>query len=603
MRLELEEKLARLPDRPGVYIMRDAQGKIIYVGKAASLKNRVRSYFHGQHPPRTEVMVRQIADVEYILTENEVEALILECNLIKEHRPRYNVNLKDDKTYPYLKITVQEEFPRLQVTRRIIRDGSRYFGPYTRAGALKETLKLLGHLFPVRTCRETPLKGKSRPCLNAHIGQCLAPCTGRVSAEEYRKAVTNMILFLEGKQEDVVRALRSEMEEAAEKLEFERAARLRDRLKAVQEVLEQQKVVSPDGEDRDAIALVREQDEAVAMVFFVRQGKVVGREHFFLEGQAGLKTEEVMAALVKQYYSRGVEIPPEILLNEPIEDKETIEAWLSRLRGRKVSIKVPRRGEKARLLGMVYENALTVLQEYLAAQRRQEESAELALEELRRYLGLPGWPHRMEAFDISNLQGSEMVGSMVVFEAGQPRPSAYRRFRIQKVQGPNDFAALQEVLERRFKRWHEGDPKFAIRPDFILIDGGRGQLSAVREVMRKLGVEDIPTFSLAKGEELLYREGDASPLELPRESAALHLLQRLRDEAHRFAVTYHRQRREKAGLGSVLDEIPGIGPKRKRALLRHFGSLEGIRRASLEELCRVEGMNKAVALKIKEALG
>lgn len=600
--MKLEEKLARLPDHPGVYLMRDAQGKIIYVGKAASLKNRVRSYFHGQHPPRVEAMVRQIADLEYILTDNEVEALILECNLIKEHRPRYNVNLKDDKSYPYLKITVQEDFPRLQVTRRIIRDGSRYFGPYTRAGALKETLKLLGNLFPVRTCRDTPLKPKSRPCLNAHIGRCLAPCTGRVSPTEYRQAVTSLVLFLEGKQEDVVRALRSEMEEAAEKLEFERAARLRDRLKAIQEVLEQQKVVSPDLEDRDAIALAREQDEAVGMIFFIRQGKVIGREHFFLEGQAGLKTEEVMAALVKQYYSRGVEIPPEILLHDAIEDKETIEAWLSRLRGRKVSIKVPRRGGKVKLLAMVYENALNVLQEHQQARERQEASAQLALEELKRYLGLPGLPQRMEAFDISNLQGSEAVGSMVVFERGQPQPAAYRRFRIKNVKGPNDFASLQEVLERRFKRLREGDPKFSVRPDFILIDGGRGQLSAAREVMRRLGVADIPTFSLAKGEELLYREGEASPLELPRDSAALHLLQRLRDEAHRFAITYHRQRREKGALGSVLDEIPGVGPKRKRSLLRHFGTLENIRRASLEELSRVEGMNRAVALKIKEFL-
>ncbi|MGI9952191.1 excinuclease ABC subunit UvrC [Moorellaceae bacterium AZ2] len=600
--MKLEEKLACLPDHPGVYLMRDSDGRIIYVGKAASLKNRVRSYFHGQRPPRVEALVRQIADLEYILTDNEVEALILECNLIKEHRPRYNVNLKDDKTYPYLKITVQEEFPRLQVTRRVLRDGSRYFGPYTHVGALKETLKLLGYLFPVRTCRDMPLKPRSRPCLNAHIGRCLAPCTGRISPAEYRQAVSNMILFLEGKQEDVVRALRSEMEEAAAKLEFERAARLRDRLRAVQEVLEQQKVVSPDFDDRDAIALAREQGEAVGMLFFIRQGKIIGREHFFLEGQDGLKTEEVMAALVKQYYSRGGEIPPEILLHDPIEDQETIQAWLSRQRGRKVSIKVPRRGEKAKLLAMVYENARTVLREHLLARERQEASAGTALEELKEILALPTLPHRMEAFDISNLQGSEVVGSMVVFEKGQPQPAAYRRFRIKNVKGPNDFASLQEVLERRFRRLKEGDPKFSVRPDLVLIDGGRGQLNAAREVMRRLGVEDIPTFSLAKEEELLYREEEASPLELPRDSAALRLLQRLRDEAHRFAITFHRQRRLKRTLTSVLDDIPGVGPKRKRSLLRHFGSLENIRRASVEELSRVEGMNRAVALKIKEML-
>ncbi|HBT48249.1 MAG TPA: excinuclease ABC subunit C [Peptococcaceae bacterium] len=600
--MQLEEKLARLPDHPGVYLMRDAGGQIIYVGKAASLKNRVRSYFHGQRPPRVEALVRQVADLEYILTDNEVEALILECNLIKEHRPRYNVNLKDDKTYPYLKITVQEEFPRLQVTRRVVRDGSRYFGPYTRVGSLKETLKLLGHLFPVRTCRDTPLKAKGRPCLNAHIGRCLAPCTGRVSPEEYRKAVVNMILFLEGKQEDVVRALRSEMEEAAARLEFERAARLRDRLRAVQEVLEQQRVVSHDFDDRDAIALAREQGEAVGMLFFIRQGKVIGREHFFLEGQDGLKTEEVMAALVKQYYSRGGEIPPEILLHDPIEDRETIEAWLTHRRGRKVRIKVPRRGEKAKLLAMVYENARTVLQEHLLARERREAGAAAALEELKEFLALPAPPHRMEAYDISNLQGSEVVGSMVVFEKGRPQPAAYRRFRIKNVKGPNDFASLQEVLERRFRRLKEGDPKFSAQPDLVLIDGGRGQLTAAREVMQRLGVGDIPTFSLAKGEELLYRAEEAAPLQLPRDGAALRLLQNLRDEAHRFAITFHRQRRLKASTASALDDIPGVGPKRKRNLLRHFGSLDNIRRASVEELARVEGMNRAVALKIKEVL-
>ncbi|SMB91498.1 Excinuclease ABC subunit C [Thermanaeromonas toyohensis ToBE] len=599
----LEEKLAHLPDHPGVYLMRDAQGQVIYVGKAASLRNRVRSYFHGQHPPRIQALVRQVADVEYILTDNEVEALALECNLIKEYRPRYNINLKDDKSYPYLRLTLQEEFPHLEVTRRIVQDGSRYFGPYTRVGALKETLKLLGSLFPLRTCRDTPLKLKSRPCLNAHLGRCLAPCTGKVSSEEYRRAVQEMILFLEGKQGDLIRRLRSEMEEAAKKLEFERAARLRDRIKAIEEVLAQQKVISPGREDRDAIALAREHDEAVGMIFFIREGKLIGREHFFLEGQAGLEAREVMAALVKQFYSRGVEIPPEILLEEEAEDQETIATWLSQLKGSKVSIKVPRRGEKARLMSMVRENAFSVLKEYLLAREREEVSSQQALEELKDVLSLPAIPWRMEAFDISNLQGTEAVGSMVVFVGGRPDPSSYRRFRIKNVQGPNDYACLQEVLSRRFRRLAEGDPKFSARPDFVLIDGGQGQLSAAREVMRRLGVQDIPTFSLAKGEELIFREGDAQPLVLPKDSIGLRLLQRLRDEAHRFAITYHRQRRDKGALASVLDDIPGIGPKRKRALLRHFGSVENIRRASLEELLQVEGMNRVVAARLKEILG
>ncbi|MCG0277452.1 MAG: excinuclease ABC subunit UvrC [Thermanaeromonas sp.] len=598
----LEEKLAHLPDHPGVYLMRDARGQVIYVGKAASLRNRVRSYFHGQHPPRIQALVRQVADVEYILTDNEVEALALECNLIKEYRPRYNINLKDDKSYPYLRLTLQEEFPHLEVTRRVVQDGSRYFGPYTRVGALKETLKLLGSLFPVRTCRDTPLKPKSRPCLNAHLGRCLAPCTGKVSAAEYRQAVQEMVLFLEGKQGDLIRRLRAEMEEAAEKLEFERAARLRDRIRAIEEVLAHQKVISPGRENRDCIALAREQNEAVGMIFFIREGKLIGREHFFLEGQAGLDDKEVMAALVKQFYSRGMEVPPEVLLSEEAEDQETIAAWLSGLRGSKVTVKVPRRGEKAKLINMVRENALSVLREHLLAREREEAGFQEALEELKEVLALPALPQRMEAFDISNLQGTEMVGSMVVFIGGRPDPSSYRRFRIKDVQGPNDFASLKEVLFRRFKRLAQGDPKFSARPDLVLIDGGRGQLSAAREVMRELGVEDIPTFSLAKGEELIFREGDARPLALPKDSAALRLLQRLRDEAHRFAITYHRQRRSKGALASVLDDIPGVGPKRKRALLRHFGSVENIRRASLEDLLQVEGMNKAVAARIKEVL-
>nr|WP_245907706.1 excinuclease ABC subunit UvrC [Moorella humiferrea] len=602
--MDLEEKLARLPDHPGVYIMRDAQGEIIYVGKAASLKKRVRSYFRGQHPPRTQVMVEKIADIEYILTDNEVEALILECNLIKEHRPRYNVSLKDDKSYPYIKITLQEQFPRLQITRSLVRDGSRYFGPYTNVGALRETLKILRSLFPVRTCRETPLQFRSRPCLNAHINRCLAPCSGRVNQEVYRQAVDNIILFLEGKHTALIKELKEQMTAAAERLEFEKAARLRDQLRAVEEVCARQKITAAGGdEDADAVAFAREGEAALGLIFFSRNGKVIGRDHFFLTGTEGLSRGEVMAALLKEYYSRGVEIPPQILLHDEPEDAETIASWLGRLRGGRVELKVPKRGSKLKLLQLVHENAVNLLQEHLLARQRQEEGGKAALMELQQALGLPRLPRRMEAYDISNFQGSSAVGAMAVFVDGRPLTSAYRRFQIKTVKAPNDFASLQEVLTRRFRRAAEGDARFAELPDFVLIDGGLGQLHAAREVMAAQGVAAIPTFALAKEEELLFREGSPEPIRLPRDGRALKLLQHLRDEVHRFAITYHRQKREKSAYRSVLDDIPGVGPKRKRALLRHFGSVERISRATLEELLEVEGMNRAVAARILEGLG
>ncbi|KYH31509.1 excinuclease ABC subunit UvrC [Neomoorella mulderi] len=601
--MDLEEKLARLPDHPGVYLMRDAKGEIIYVGKAASLKNRVRSYFRGQHPPRTQVLVSHIADFEYILTDNEVEALILECNLIKEHRPRYNVSLKDDKSYPYIKITTQEQFPRLQITRSLVRDGSRYFGPYTNVGALRETLKILRGLFPVRTCRETPLQHRSRPCLNAHINRCLAPCSGKVNPEAYREAVDNIVLFLEGKHTTLVKELKEQMEAAAGRLEFEKAARLRDQLRAVQEVCERQKLAAASGEDADAVAFAREGEAALGLIFFSRGGKVIGRDHFFLTGTEGLSRGEIMAALLKEYYSRGVEIPPQILLHDEPDDAATIARWLGRLRGGRVELKVPKRGSKLKLLQLVHENAVSLLQEHLLARRRQEEGGKAALMELQQALGLPRLPRRMEAYDISNFQGSSPVGAMAVFVDGRPLTSAYRRFQIKTVKGPNDFASLQEVLSRRFRRAAGQDPRFAELPDFVLIDGGLGQLHAAREVMAAMGVAAIPTFALAKEEELLFREGSHEPVRLPRDSRALQLLQYLRDEVHRFAITYHRQKREKGAYRSVLDDIPGVGPKRKKALLRHFGSVAKIREATLDELMAVEGMNRAVAVRILEGLG
>jgi len=599
----LEDKLERLPDRPGVYLMRNAQGEIIYVGKAASLKNRVRSYFRGQHPPRTAVMVSHIADIEYILTDNEVEALVLECNLIKEYRPRYNVYLKDDKSYPYIKITVQEQFPRVQVTRTVVKDGSRYFGPYTNVGSLKETLKLLRSLFPVRNCKATPLQPRSRPCLNAHIGRCLAPCTGQVDAAVYREAVNKVVLFLEGRYTALVQELKQQMEAAADRLEFEKAARLRDQLRAVEDVCKRQKIAAASGGNADTIALARQDEAALGLIFFSRGGKVIGRDHFFLTGTAGKSRAEVMAALLKGYYSRGVEIPPEIHLHDEPEDSTTITRWLCHLRGSRVNLKIPRRGTKLKLLRLVHENALSLLQEHLLSQQRQEEGGKGALAELQRLLELPRLPRRMEAYDISNFQGSNQVGAMAVFINGQSQPSAYRRFQIKTVQGPNDYASLQEILSRRLRRAAEQDTRFVELPDLILIDGGLGQLRAARKIMASLGVEAIPTFALAKEEELLFREGSSEPLRLPRDSRGLQLLQRLRDEVHRFAVTYHRQKRDKSACRSLLDEIPGVGTKRKKALMRRFGSVARISEATLEELMAVEGMNRTVACRILEGLG
>jgi len=595
------EKLEHIPEKPGVYIMRDRAGEVIYVGKAVSLKNRVRSYFSGQQTPKVRVLVSRVADLEYIVTDSEVEALILECNLIKRYRPRYNVNLKDDKNYPYLKVTFQEEFPRLVITRNMVKDGAKYYGPYTNAGALHDTVSVLRKIFRLRTCSEGQFSNRQRPCLNYYIKRCDAPCMGYISPEAYREVIKEVCLFLDGRQEDLVRRLQERMEEAAARLEFERAARLRDQLQAVRQVLERQKMVSKGMQDQDIIAFAREGDEACFQIFFVRQGKVVGREHYFLEGTGDLERPEIMAAFLKRYYDRVPFIPREILLAEETAEKAVLEEWLSQKRGRRVYLQVPKRGEKAKLAAMVAKNALLVLQEREADGQREEEKAAAALEELAERLSLPIPPERIECYDISNIQGTLAVGSMVVFTAGKPDKKEYRRFRIKTVRGPDDYAMLREVLYRRFRRTldagEEGGEEggFGKLPDLILIDGGKGQLAAAREVLQRVGFEDIPVFSLAERNEEVYAPGEEKPLLLPRNSEALYLLQRLRDEAHRFALEYHRRLRKKQLSRSLLDEIPGIGSRRKKALLRHFGSLRGIAGASLEELAAVPGMNRQAA--------
>ncbi len=603
--MTLEEKLKYLPAKPGVYLMKDENDEIIYVGKARLLRDRVRSYFRGvkSQPAKVRALVEKIADFEYIVTDTEVEALILECNLIKRHRPRYNVNLKDDKHYPYLKVTVNEEFPRVVVTRSMKKDGAKYFGPYTQVGAMRETLRLLQKLFPVRSCKQPVVDKKSRPCLNAHIQRCLSPCSGRVSAGEYGEMVRELVLFLEGKQDRVIRRLQERMNRASGQLEFEKAAKLRDQLQAVEKVVARQKIISSALEDQDIIAFARGDNEVCVQVFFVRQGKLLGRNHFFLKGTGEMSRSDVMTAFIKQYYSRVEQPPRQIILQEPVEDEDLIAEWLREKRGSKVYLKVPQRGEKRKLVEMVARNALMQLQEEELSRRKKEMSGEKALLELQERLGLEKLPRRIECYDISNIQGANPVGSMVVFVDGQPKTDHYRRFKIKTVAGADDFASMAEVIGRRFRRVKEEKADgFHVLPDLVIVDGGKGQLGAARRVMRELGVADIPTFGLAKAEELLFREGNPQPVRLPENSEGLYLLQRSRDEAHRFAVSYHRQLRQKHSRRSLLDEVPGIGPKRKQALLRCFGSVKRISEAALEELAAVPGMNEKAARQLLEHL-
>ncbi len=613
--MRLEEKLKYLPAGPGVYLYKDEAGKIIYVGKALSLKNRVRSYFQpgAQQPPKTRLMLEKVADLDIIVTDSEVEALILEQNLIKEHRPRYNVMYKDDKSYPYLKVTLGEDFPRVMITRRHIKDGARYFGPYTRVGAVNETMRLLKKIFPFRSCKQKEPAVRSRPCLNYHINRCLGPCSGQVDRDKYRSMINEVCLFLEGRQEDLIKILAARMEEAAAKLEFERAAQLRDQLQAVREVVERQKIITGGFEDQDVVAVAQAPDEACVMVFFVRGGKLIGREHFILKGTEGLSGQDVLTAFIKQYYTDVDFVPGEILLAAEVgEEQPVIETWLTGKRGTRVFLKTPRRGEKKKLVEMVAKNASLTLEQVRLAEESRRDSTVEALAELAGKLGLEKPPFRLECYDISNTQGVDSVAAMAVFEEGKPAPDQYRRFKIRNVEGPDDFASIQEALRRRFARAVEErellstgqisskEAKFHVLPDLVIIDGGKGQLSAARHVMRQLGFSRIPAFGLAKEEELLFAEGQADPINLPQTSRALQLLQRLRDETHRFAVTYHRSLRGKASLKSLLDEVEGIGEVRRRTLLRAFGSLREIEKATPEQLAAVKGMNKKAAQAVYE---
>ncbi len=584
------EKLKLLPDSPGVYIMKDDHGRIIYVGKAIVLKNRVRQYFQNNrsHTPKVRAMVSHVADFEIIMTHSEVEALILECNLIKKHRPRYNISLKDDKSYPYVKVTVNEEYPRVFLTHRVQKDGARYFGPYTNVTAVHESLKLLRRLFPLRTCRHL----QERPCLEYHIRRCLAPCAGKVTKEEYAAMIRAVLLFLEGRTEDVERELSQRMAKAAA-YHFEVAARLRDQLQAVRKVAEKQNIVTGSG-NQDAVGMARSEVGVCVQIFFIRAGKMIGREHFLLQGSEEESDEDILTAFLQQYYHRATFIPQEVLLplELPAAERELLEAFLQeKKRQGRVSLLCPKRGTKHDIVAMAAGNAEKYLSDEAARIKRANEQTLGAVEELGRYLGLKTPPNRMECFDISHIQGSETVASMVVFEGGLPKKSDYRRFKIRSTEGkPDDFLSMREVTTRRYVGLPEDE-----LPDLIVIDGGKGQLSSALEIIRGAGHKDVPVVGLAKQFELVFTEGNPEPVVLPRHSQALYLIQRIRDEAHRFAITYHRKLRGKRNLVSVLDHIVGIGPKRRQALRAHFGSLARIKEAGVEELAAVEGMNKPAA--------
>ena len=587
MNSELTEKLLHLPDKPGVYLMKDDQGRIIYVGKAIVLTNRVRSYFQSSrnHSSKVQAMVARIVDLEYIVTASELEALILECNLIKKHRPKYNIRLRDDKTYPYIKVTTNEEFPRLYSTRRVQKDGARYFGPYTNAGAVHEVLKLVRKLFPLRSCRTLTAR---RPCLEYHIKRCLGPCAGLVDAAAYKGMIKEVCLLLEGRSDAVVGHLRKRMEAAAEQLNFEQAAKLRDQLAAVKKVTEKQNIVTGAG-DQDAIGLARSALGTCAQVFFIRSGKMVGRDHFLLTGSEQEEDEAALAAFLKQYYSQAVFIPKEVLLPLGIAEQHLLSDWLSQLKGSRVAVETPKRGTKKSLIDMANDNAAIVLSEQESKIKAHSAQTMGAMTDLGNYLGLEVVPERIECFDISHIQGAETVASMVVFEGGMPKKEDYRRYKLQTVEGkPDDFKSMQEVVGRRYKDL--GQPN----PDLIIIDGGKGQLSSALEIIRGAGL-DVAVIGLAKEFEHVFREGDSDPLILPRHSQALYLIQRIRDEAHRFAITYHRKLRSKRNMASILDHVAGIGATRRKALWDAFSSLAKMKAATVEELAAVPSMTVPAA--------
>lgn len=610
----VKERLKAVPANPGCYIYRDEKGEVLYVGKALSLKNRVRSYFQksARHGPRIERLVTKTRDIEWIVVDSEVEALVLECNLIKEHRPPYNVRLRDDKSYPYIVIT-KEPFPRVLFTRNPKRRSGRIFGPYTSAFSVRDTLQLLHKVFPLIPCGKSwSGKKEQRPCLYYHLNQCLAPCAGLSDKTEYAETIKEVERFLEGREAAVIDDLKVKMAQHAEKLEYEKAAAMRDKIQALQNVLEKQKVLSEDEHDRDVVAVVQDERGAAIQMLYIRHGRLVGQRSFMLDGSKESAPSESVQEFIKQYYADQPEVPREILLPVEIEERKIIQQWLRQRRGGAVGIEVPQRGDKLRLIDMAAQNAEQTLKTLALEMEQKEQWAEQAIGQLADELDLPNPPERVEGYDISNIQGTAPVGSMVVMEQGSPAKDQYRRFRIRwNPEEPNDFAMMNEVLTRRLRNAIEGDEKFSKMPDLIMIDGGKGQLHAALKARDMLDLQ-VPMVGLAKKQEIIYVpervEGKEEPeytyreVILPLNSPGLMLLRRLRDEAHRFAISYHRKVRDKRFQGSVLDEIPGIGPKRRRLLLRTFGSIEGIRRASVEEIAAVPTFTKTQAEAIRDFL-
>lgn len=613
----IQLSLEGLPVKPGCYLMKDQEGRVIYVGKAVNLRSRVRSYFHesADHSRKTREMVSHIADIEWIVVGSELEALILEMNLIKRHRPKYNVRLKDDKRYPYIRVHWADPFPKVTVTRRVKDDGSRYFGPYTSAWAVHQTLDALRKMFPYLTCDRVITGEDQRACLYLDIKLCAGPCIGKINQTHYRAMIDDLCRFLQGQTEPVIERLKSTMSQASQELKYERAAAIRDQLQAIERVVEGQIIVSQDRKDSDVIAFARDERDACVQVFFIRGGKLIGREYFVLDGTLEAEDTELVEAFVKQFYTEATHIPDRILLPTEVEEARIIESWLKNKRGGpSVQIRVPRRGMKKELIRMAAENAAETLASLRARWEADRSKHVEAISELRDALDLHEPPNRIECYDISNLQGTAAAGSMVVFEQGAPNKRLYRNFTIRDVQGQDDFASMEEVLERRFRRWRIAneeagkpggklDQGFGILPDLLIVDGGKGQLGRAQAVIDRHDLSlRVPVVALAKENEELYRSDRLDPVLLPRRSQGLYLVQRIRDEAHRFALRQHRRRRRKEGLTSKLDDIAGIGPARKRSLLKFFGDLEHLRQAEVEELAAVPGISMDLAVRVKDSL-
>lgn len=604
----IQEELKKLPGKPGVYLMHDEKDAIIYVGKAISLKNRVRQYFQSSRNKgaKIEQMVTHISRFEYIVTDSELEALVLECNLIKEHRPKYNTMLMDDKTYPFIKVTVNEPFPRVMMARRMKKDKAKYFGPYTSAGAVKDTIELIRKLYHIRSCNRSLPKdiGKERPCLNYHIHQCYAPCQGYISGEEYRKSIDEVVRFLNGNYDPILKELEEKMLDASENLEFEKAIEYRELLASVQKIAQKQKITDTAGDDRDIIAMASEGEDAVVQVFFIRGGRLIGRDHFYLKIAENDTKSEILSSFIKQFYAGTPYIPAELMLPEEIEDQEIIEEWLTTRREHKVRLRIPKKGTKEKLVELAQKNAQMVLKNDKERLKREEGRTIGAVKELEKILGLTGII-RMEAYDISNTNGFDSVGSMVVYEHGKPKRNDYRKFKIKSVQGPDDYASMNEVLTRRFEhglreRQDESETGgFQAFPDLIMMDGGRGQVNIALEVLEKLNLH-IPVCGMVKDDNHRTRGLYFNNVELPidRNSECFRLITRIQDEAHRFAITFHRQLRSKGQVHSILDDIPGVGPARRKDLMRNFENIEAIRNATVDDLKELPSMNEKSAQEV-----